>query len=115
MMEHSLAEEIAYFEKHPDELEVAARVDDLRKAIKTIAYRQERYGNIWAGFLIKELRRISIQDGNQLIDLMVKLNFIQIKKVPNPKDSDFPTSMIELNRDERFVRDVLNESEEQCN
>lgn len=69
---------------------------------------------VWIGYVVKErLPELGFgqAEAQEVLDRAQREGMVSLQKIPNPKNPDFPTTTIVLNRDHPVVRKVLHEGD----
>lgn len=76
---------------------------------------EQTHDFMWAGYIVKEmLPRIGLTppEARTLLDELQADGVVEVRKVPNPRNPDHPTSAVLLQRDNEQVRKILGDAEE---
>lgn len=80
------------------------------RIISALESRERQRDFIWAGFVVNDLLPglgSDRREAQEWFDLMVEQGIILLTKVPNPNNPDFPTTKVQLDRENETVRRVL--------
>ncbi|TWT43787.1 hypothetical protein RAS1_01870 [Phycisphaerae bacterium RAS1] len=78
--------------------------------IREFARLEKRHEFMWAGYIVRELLpRLGFnpEEAKLVLDCLRSEHYVNITKVHNPKNPDFPATGVKLNREHEVVRALL--------
>lgn len=83
--------------------------------IREFARLEKRHEFMWAGYIVRELLpRLGFnpEEAKLVLDCLRSEHYVNITKVHNPKNPDFPATGVKLNREHEVVRALLGSQSE---
>jgi hypothetical protein len=95
----------------PSRLDSGGVVDPLHERfIRELDNAEKQRHFVWAGYVVREMLPtigLSEEEANPFLQRLVREGVVLISKRPNPKNPDFPTSCVTLNRENAIVKRLI--------